>query len=176
MKIIFLDIDGVLNHCHLETPFKRYDGTIANPVKGTPDLNFHRGMDFDKIEHLNYILDSLPDWKIVISSAWGYHGTDDCTTKDFFIHFGFKHIHKIIGETDKCFYGRGLQILEWVDGNQVEDFITIEDEPFDINGTHDSVTEAIRTRFEGKVYQPYCDIGLTRELAETIIKELKEKK
>lgn len=123
-NIIFLDIDGVLNNLHLDKPFKRFDGTIAQPVQGTKEFRNHVGLDYDKVEHLNFIMESLPDWNIVISSSWGYDIKKECTTQKFLRHFGFKYIDRILNETGKGF-GRGDQILRFVKENNVYNFVTI---------------------------------------------------
>lgn len=53
MKILFLDIDGVLNnHEKLESGYC--------------------GISQPQAHHLNLILDTFPDLKLVISSAWRY--------------------------------------------------------------------------------------------------------
>lgn len=175
MKIIFLDIDGVLNNYGLSMPFTRYDGSIAEVCKATSSFEGLLGMDYDKVNLLNYIMDNLEDWDIVVSSSWGYKIDKECRTQRALRHFGFKHLDRIIDSTEKHLSGRGQQILYWVDGAIVYDFITIEDEPFDITGDHESVTEDIRLRFEGRVFQPYCDIGLTKEIAEQVINRCKIK-
>jgi len=53
MKLLFLDIDGVLNdHAKLESGYC--------------------GIRHDKASLLNRILDAVPDVQLVISSAWRY--------------------------------------------------------------------------------------------------------
>lgn len=170
MKIIFLDIDGVLNNYCLTEPFIRFDKSIATITKGTDGFEGLLGMDSEKVQLLNYIMEEIKDWKIVISSSWSYDFEKECRTQRAFKYFGFKYIDKIILKTSKELDGRGNQILQWVDTNNIKNFITIEDEPWDINGNHHSVTTKSRNRFIGRVFQPYCDIGLTKDLSDKIIK------
>jgi hypothetical protein len=53
MKIIFLDIDGVLNRHILQN-------------------NGYCGIEQPHVQALNYILAKVPEAKIVVSSAWRY--------------------------------------------------------------------------------------------------------
>lgn len=71
MKLLFLDIDGVLNHC--ETAI-------------TPNAEF---LDSDCIANLNYILDQVPELRIVLCSAWRKHESLSQNQKDL-ERFGFK--------------------------------------------------------------------------------------
>lgn len=53
MRLLFLDIDGVLNN-------------------GKPTASGYCTIDYDKVLLLNELLDTLPDVEIVITSAWRY--------------------------------------------------------------------------------------------------------
>jgi hypothetical protein len=53
MRLLFLDIDGVLND-HTKTQ------------------SGYCSIQSDKVDHLNYILNQVPDLQIVISSSWRY--------------------------------------------------------------------------------------------------------
>lgn len=170
MKIVFLDLDGVVNNYGLQKPWTRPDGTIQQPVKGTQtSFNGLIGFDYDKMERLNRCFDNS-DWSIVISSSWYLtQRTLRTLTK-----FGFRHNHRIVGETRRCFDGRGQQILDFVDNHpRIKDFITIEDELFDITGDHESVTDEIRKRFENRIFSPNPYEGLQDDLVLEIIKRLK---
>lgn len=92
MKLLFLDIDGVLND-HKPLP------------------NGYCGLKYESVMELCRILDECPDVKIVVSSAWRYmmigkgYGTPPMTRKGFeylFCVFGapFDSIHdRIEGHT-----------------------------------------------------------------------------
>ena len=170
MRVIFLDIDGILNSLTLKKPWTRPDGTIQEPVHGTQtEWRSTIGMDYDKVERLNKILDNS-DWSIIISSSWGFSRD----TIQALICFGFRHTHRIMGGT----YGgwaRGNQIWNTIKANpRITDFITIEDEPFDILGNHESVTPEMREFFKGRVFSPNPYVGLTDDITNSIIKYHKE--
>lgn len=69
-EVIFLDIDGVLNNAFF---------FITNPVGEKPaQLRDNYGfmkthVDEQNMKVLKYILEQLPEVKIIISSAWGAH-------------------------------------------------------------------------------------------------------
>jgi len=172
LRVIFLDIDGILNNLCLKNPWTRPDGTIQEPVQGTKTVWRNTiGMDYDKVERLNKILDSS-DWSIIISSSWGFSRD----TIQALICFGFKHTHRIVGGTyNGC--GRGNQIWNTIKDNpSITDFITIDDEPFDIIGEHESVTPEMREFFKDRVFSPNPYVGLTDEIVEKVIKYHKENK
>lgn len=101
MKIIFLDIDGVLNWRGTKD---RVDGFI--------------GFDPDLVAQFNRIIEAHPDAKIVISSSWRHCSAHNKAYKDF---KGLKRLlarkgikGKIIGHTPIFFgnRGRGHEIRE----------------------------------------------------------------
>ena len=110
MKIIFLDIDGVLNHeaFYKERYEKRYEeGAIAHP---------YSEIDIKCVEHLNNLC-SETGAKVVISSTWRHSGLDYC--KDVLEFHGFKG--EIIDITPLCRCGlcvRGNEILKWIKDNE----------------------------------------------------------
>lgn len=103
MKIIFLDIDGVLNWA------------------GTPDrIGRWTGLCDKRIARFNRIIDAHPDAKIVISSSWrdatmdgAFDGFDELV--DFLHKRGLRG--DIIGKTVVRFshVPRGVEIREWVE-------------------------------------------------------------
>lgn len=171
MKIVFLDLDGVVNNYGLSNPWTRPDGTIQQPVTGTQnDFGATMGFDYDKIDRLNKVFDDS-EWSIVISSSWYLTQR----TRRALISFGFKHCHRIVGETSRRMDGRGAQILHYVKCHpRITDFITIEDEQHDITGTHKTVTTEIRETFlDNRLFKPNPYEGLQDELTEEIIKRIK---
>ena len=164
MRVIFLDIDGVLNRLK-------------------PLSNGYCGIDGYNLDNLCKILSHFPDVRIVLSSAWRYlvhngdfslrgfeyllciHGADADVIKD-----------RIIGvtETDEdtlerllqksatinllVEYGitiRRSQIRKWVRDNNVEQFIVIDD---------------LDLRMEG-LRKTDPDIGLDSRMAKEIIEK-----
>lgn len=110
MKIIFLDIDGVLNHeaFYKERFEKRYEkGVIEHP---------YSEIDPKSINNLNQLIKDTGA-EVVISSTWRHSGIDYC--KDALEFHGF--IGKIIDMTpdlrsDNCL--RGNEILKWIKDNE----------------------------------------------------------
>lgn len=161
MKVVYLDLDGVVNQYHLSKPWTRPDGSIQNPSIGTKEeFEGTLGFDYDKVERLNKVFDDS-DWSIVISSSWYLTSR----TLRALIKYGFRHNHRIVGEICRWEHGRGAQILHHVDNHhRITDFITIEDEPYDILGGHESVTEEMRSRFENRVFSPNPYEGLQDDM------------
>ena len=118
MKIIFLDIDGVLN-CHQ---------TFRNK-KSTYEYNELDDIDPENVKHLNKIL-SETNANIVISSSWRLHKN---------IHelkFLAEQVNvdplRIIDKTpdlSKVSYERGYEIQKWLDGHKdIEKFVILDDD------------------------------------------------
>lgn len=122
-KILFLDIDGVLNMygASCRTFMKPYGQHIE------PHL----------VNRLNYILEKVKDLKIVISSSWRNDMKD---LENQMKKQGFKFWDRVIGKTihDKNGF-RGLEILEWFVKNTAEKYLIIDDEIIDICGDYCNV-------------------------------------
>jgi hypothetical protein len=116
MPIIFLDLDGVLNIISESyiTSFFRPDGTI-------------RYFEPHLIERLHYIIERVPDLKIVISSSWR---SDMKDLKEQLEKDGFKYWRRVIGKTPELNgYKRGDEILKWLEEHpEVKHYRVLEDE------------------------------------------------
>lgn len=139
MKIIFLDIDGVLNWA------------------GTEDrINGFIGLCPIRIQRFNRIIDAHPDAKIVISSTWRKSGL-------FGAYEGFEGLVKllaergvkgeIIGHTPIRFSyaSRGNEIRDWLNSNatdQDHDFIVLDDSTDGMDG-FDLRHRQVQTYWEG---------------------------
>ena len=107
MNIIFLDIDGILNSKSGTTTIEKF------------------GLDDKLIANLKYIIDSVPDIKIVISSSWRSIIYEDIYTSEYIPwrtilanKLGFTNTSDIIiGDTPILFITknrRGLEIKQWM--------------------------------------------------------------
>ena len=133
MKVIFLDIDGVLNMygASARTFMKPYGQHIE------PHL----------VQRLNYIIENSR-CNIVVSSAWR-SDMDDLKTQ--LEEQGFKYWGNVIGKTCKpkeksedipyprtrdayLYNDRGEQICKWLDDSEinVEKYVVVDDETSDI--------------------------------------------
>lgn len=110
------------------------------------------------------------NWNIIISSSW-YYSED---TLDAMEYFGFKYRDRVIGGTWRTVECRGAQILLSVKEFGVKDFITIEDEPYDITGECDCVTPKMRETFQGRLFQPNPYEGLQDDLMYEIIERIQQ--
>lgn len=108
MKIIFLDIDGVLNH---EAFYKdRYEKVMDGEKLNHP----YSELDPNSVSHLNSLIEDTSA-KVVITSTWRHHGLDYC--KDVLEYHGFNgEIIDITPSSPTRF--RGLEILDWVKENE----------------------------------------------------------
>jgi len=108
MKVLFLDIDGVLNNYH--------------------QRNFGESFSPPSCDALNSILDRVPDLKIVISSSWRMWGTD--YMQKLLEKNGIKDAKsKVIDITGNELGNRGFQIHCWLNRNpSVTQFVILDDE------------------------------------------------
>jgi hypothetical protein len=149
MKVLFLDIDGVLNN------HERHE-------------NGYAGIRSDCVSHLNHILKEVPDLKIVISSAWRYMIPEALSLKGFeylLLVAGVNCEKKVIGYTarDENVNSRGKQIRFWVKDHMVkgDKYIILDDLPFDF----------LKLNLNFILTDP--KVGLTRKKAEAVIERLK---
>ena len=140
MKLLFLDIDGVLNGHETHT-------------------NGYCGIKPYNVEVLNSILGAVPDVQIVISSAWRYMIYPDAMTLKGFEYLlivsGLNCRGRIHGHTvrDEIIEEREDQILDYARKNNCQEFIVLDD--MDLK-----MTQLVRTN--GKV-------GITNTEAQKVI-------
>lgn len=147
MKVLFLDIDGVLNSTQT---FLERMGDYERQDYPQPIL----------VERLNKIIDET-DAEIVISSCWRIHGKEEL--QKIFTECGIKK--KILDFTPKLFNSkRGIEILSWLintDYGKKTDNIAILDDDSDMGVLSNFLIKTDR-RF-----------GLSEKNAQTVINSLK---
>lgn len=147
MKIIFLDIDGVLNSWESFKEFKTM--WILSP---------------ENIKQLNRIIEATGA-KIVISSSWRNCKEIKDNLNDYLINdCGIKG--EIIGKTPLVSFHRrrGLEIKTWLDdwqGESIEQFVILDDDSDMIPLMH-------------RLCKINIQVGLTEERADEAIKMLNE--
>ena len=144
MKIIFLDIDGVLNG------YNKFTCVIYNIAKQLHLLSLLRkhhdifGVHETKVKRLSKIVKKTGA-KIVISSSWRYawaRRNDKDTTNDIkkLERLFNKYNIEVIGITgtipsELTSSHRELEIKKWLDDNKelgIESFVVLDDEQFDL--------------------------------------------
>lgn len=114
MKVIFLDIDGVLNS---DEYFDR--------IKNLPIQGIESEIDVDKIKLLKRAIDETGA-KVVLSSSWRY------TRKAEELKELLSNYEIDVDSTPFIENNRGLEIKQWLlDHQDVESFIILDDEMFD---------------------------------------------
>jgi len=146
-RVIFLDIDGVLN-------------TYGTPSSSLANWKY---IEENLTKNLEFIIEKT-DADIVISSSWCEEAIELLKSVDF------KYIDKIIGVTPRVKRWRGEQIMDWTNKNdEVDDFVVIDDENFDICG------EACSVIPKSKFVQTDFSKGLTKDKAEEVIMKFENK-
>ena len=111
-RIVFLDIDGVLNHAMTPKGF----------ASGSPYMTWGELPHIDRecIKTINKLVEKFPDIEFVLSTAWRFTPF----IKGHLRNVGFNG--KVVGETEldasgsDIGYFRGLEIVEWLDKNAPE--------------------------------------------------------
>ena len=155
MKIIFLDVDGVLNIMSpsYTTSYFRPDGSV-------------KYMDEHLVYRLNYLIEKT-DTNIVISSSWRLDMED---LKEQLELSGFKYWDKVIGATDYNEKHRGEQIIDYLsDYNNISNYVVLEDEIEDVHGD-----KCMIVPIENVVEVDFRN-GLTHQDVEKAIKILEDK-
>ena len=114
MKVIFLDIDGVLN-----------SDEYLDKVKNSDIQGIERDIDVEKVKLLKRAIDETGA-RVVLSSSWRYT-RNARYLKELLANYGIR-----VDSTPYIRDERGLEIKKWLSENQgVEDFIILDDEIFD---------------------------------------------
>lgn len=155
MKVLFLDIDGVLN-----------DHSVA----ATRGISQYCGIQGDKVALLNQVTDKT-GCKLVLSTAWRYMIHNEAMTLRGFEYMLITHglSGDIIGLTREDRNDgddRGSQIMDWLiaNGNDIgaNEYVILDD--LDLN----------LSKFGSKFVQTNGDRGLTQEDVDKLVEILNE--
>ena len=159
MRLIFLDVDGVLNNTQ---NIKKYRLFFRGKRRLLIDIKpfFYFKKLLEEIEKTNM------DVKIVISSSWRL-GTIPSDWKKLFLHY-FNNAEIVKGRTPYLYKDRGIEILELLEiakekGDMIDDYIVLDDDIEDI-------INYINTEKVMKIDRRY---GLTSKNIKEILKKLK---
>ena len=111
MKVLFLDIDGVLNVQSVTYYSHSWKVLGHDPIE--PHL----------MTRLEFIMERVPDSVIVVTSSWGMKKLIRKLTKA-----RFKYLDRIVDSTPRDVQPRANQIQAWMDENKLGRYIIIEDE------------------------------------------------
>ena len=118
MKIIFLDIDGVLN-CR----------------DSKSRCGFYKGIDEDKVKRLRKIVDET-DAKIILTSTWKNGWNKDASLNDDMANYLNRKLKRqnlrILDKTKDDGVHRGKGIIDTINSfhNSLENWIVLDDEVF----------------------------------------------
>ena len=121
MTIIFLDIDGVL---------RTHKSDLENSIilnQEIPIRVYDRRFDSKSVNNINYIV-HYTGAKIVVSSTWRNNFSVQ-ELKEIFRERGITA--EVIDKTD-IGLTRGEEIREWLDRNEVTNYVVIDDQVKDI--------------------------------------------
>ena len=147
MKIIFLDVDGVLNS---EETFIKNQRIYETTGKHLADL------DEDKISLLKEIVEAT-DAKIILSSTWRYYWRKE--KKEMEVDSLGRELDKMLNKQGLYIFDktpslrddRGIEIITWLsERNDVTNWIVIDDEIFDDFEKYGILPRLVKADFYGK--------------------------
>ena len=138
MKIIFLDMDGVLNSIQSHTFFHQIgdQNWFKDYLPDTEDFQdirtYHSEICPIACSNMKKLLDNHPDIRFVISSTWRRLYPLDFFDA-LFKHIGMTTEDKVIGRTPYMSgYDRGDEIQSWLDDalgvHEIEQFVILDDD------------------------------------------------
>lgn len=131
MQVIFVDFDGVLNNKQHFLATKDLPKIGADTMIDADLFQMKRDVTLHNMWTLGFILDQLPDLKIVISSSWRLHYEIE-QFKELFKIYKLDG-SRIIGKTPKKFSSeRHTEIKMWIDEyeelhHKQVDFLAVDD-------------------------------------------------
>lgn len=140
MKVIFLDIDGVLNS-HKFFKERNEEAEGVRPFNGDRIEYKLADIDLKAVALLNDLFEKTGA-KVVISSVWRLSLSVD-QLKTIFKRVGFKG--EIIDKTVQLRSIRGLEIAQWMETNPgVESFVILDDD----SDMGDLMNRLVKTTFD----------------------------
>lgn len=154
MRIIFLDIDGVLNYA------SQGEGSI---LKGEETFASYFSPTYINTKNLLSIYQAYPNTRIVISSTWGDHlihfGIWECLLYNAVHHEAVMRVHFDTVTPKKFSQSRENEILTWLRKHpEVNHFVILDDISMSLT--------------EGHAVLVNPTIGLTSKDADTAVKLL----
>jgi hypothetical protein len=165
MNILFLDMDGV---CNSKQHFLMVEDQKLDDIKTGKEGKLEYMKAYTNPNNmwvLKYILEQVPDLKIVISSSWRNH-FDLELFKELFKHYGLDG-ERIIDKTPKMFSSQRVhEINSWLDDHKdVEKWVAVDDHEIYLLEDPDKQNEILT--------DPW--LGLTMNDAVLIIKKFNPK-
>lgn len=130
-RLIFLDVDGVLNSHAWFKKFNEKHGRNASIAGDRDGKGPSEHIDPKTVERLNRIVE-VGKADVVLSSTWRA-GRTVTQIQELLERSGFRG--RVIGKTGHGFNGeRGLQILNWLEltGNEKATVVVLDDEESDL--------------------------------------------
>ena len=159
-KVIFLDIDGVLNSNKSFADNSEYDKLLRKVYDGSIDDIVRCKMndiDLDKAFMVRDIC-NLTGAKVVISSCWRKLSIYPLIEEKL-VSLGVP----IVGVTPYANGNRGAEIRKYLEENEVDDFVILDDDIFrDFNGLKNYL---VKTSF--------YEEGLTEDISREIVRILR---
>jgi len=126
-KIIFLDLDGVLNI--YAGKFPTYKMKLEH-------------FETELIENLNILLSLDKEIMLVMTSSWR---SDYSDAINLLKNLGFKYEKRFIGATDILEVDRGLEIISWIDNNSYNGAYICVDDIIETISNHINVKYCLKT-------------------------------
>ena len=151
MKIIFLDIDGVLVHS------KTVGNAKLKPLPKTDLERDSRVFDPNCINILNKITEATGA-SLVISSSWRIASSVQYI-KELFEKIGITG--EVVDFTPVIHNGRGNEIQEWLDNHpKITEYLIVDDEDEDMERLKEEMLRPLPRFFEGGLQDYHIDLSI----------------
>src|ERR1700749_3813508 len=122
-RIIFLDVDGVLNSEETVDYYGHYGGWFGENDE-IDEVKVAWGQQL--VDNLKYIVEQT-NAEIVVSSTWRVHFSLQ-KFSDMFKIYGWENV-PLIGKTESLAASRGVEINQWLNANEgeIESYVILDD-------------------------------------------------